>query len=294
MSRAPLTYEDVLQRFLAWARPQPDVRAVMIVGSRARSTDHPADAFSDLDLVVVSTDPDRYLSETDWLEPLGTPWLTFLEKQAVGEGLERRVLFEGALDVDFVPLPIEAVSRMALEGWPPEVAAVLRRGFKLVLDKDDLLGRLTRGVPDMALSFASPRTQEEFLAVCQDFLYHAVWAAKKLRRGELWIAKSCTDGYMKQLLLEMIEWHARSERGWDHDTWHGGRFLEDWADPAALDGLREAFAYYNEADVRRALLATMALFGRIGRETAARLDCAYPEEADERVTAWVFGLLEPT
>jgi aminoglycoside 6-adenylyltransferase len=98
---------------------------------------------------------------------------------------------------------------------------------------------------------------------------------------------------MKQLLLGMIEWHARSERGWDHDTWHGGRFLEEWADPGALDGLREAFAYYEEADVRRALLATMDLFRRIGRQTAARLGCAYPEEADERVKAWVGGLLEP-
>jgi aminoglycoside 6-adenylyltransferase len=241
----------------------------------------------------VSTDPDRYLSETDWLEPLGTYWLTFLERQAVGEGLERRVLFEGALDVDFIPLANEAVRRMALEGWTPEVAAVLRRGFRLVLDKDDLLSLLIGGVPATTLSSAPPPTQEEFLALCHDFLYHAVWAAKKLGRGELWIAKSCADGYMKQLLLGMIEWHAHSERGWDHDTWHGGRFLEEWADPGALDGLREAFAYYEEADVRRALLATMDLFRRIGRQTAARLGCAYPEEADERVKAWVGGLLEP-
>ena len=67
-----MTYEDLLDRFLAWARLRPDVRAVIVVGSCAR-TDHPADAFSDLDLVVVSTDPDRYLSETDWLKALGTP-----------------------------------------------------------------------------------------------------------------------------------------------------------------------------------------------------------------------------
>ncbi len=293
MSQAPLTYEDVLDRFLAWVRPRPDVRAVIVVGSRAR-TDHPADAYSDMDLVVVSTDPDRYLSETDWLKALGTPWLTFLEKQAVGKGLERRVPFEVALDVDFIPLGNEAVRRMALEGWPPEVAAVLRRGFRLVLDKDDLLSMLTGGVLDTRPSFAPAPMQEEFLALCHDFLYDAVWVAKKLRRGELWIAKSCADGAMKRLLLGMIEWHARSERGWDHDTWHGGRFLEEWADPGALDDLREAFGYYEEADVRRALLVTMNLFRRIGRKTAARLGCAYPEEADQRVTAWVGGLLAPT
>jgi aminoglycoside 6-adenylyltransferase len=79
---------------------------------------------------------------------------------------------------------------------------------------------------------------------------------------------------------------ARSLRArWDHDTWHGGRFLEEWADPGALDGLHEAFAHYEEADTRCALLTTMDLFRRIGRETAVRLGCAYPEDADQRVTA---------
>jgi predicted nucleotidyltransferase len=104
MSQTPLTYEDVLDRFLSWAHLQPDVRAVVIVGSRARM-DHPADAHSDLDLVVVTTDPNRYLWETDWLKPLGTLWLTFLEIQAVGEGLERRVLFEGHSTLTSSPFP---------------------------------------------------------------------------------------------------------------------------------------------------------------------------------------------
>ena len=289
MSQGPLTYENLPQRFVAWARTQPDVRAAVVVGSRARS-DHPADTFSDLDLVIVTTDPDRYLSGSDWLEPLGTPWLTIVEKQAVGEGLERRVLFEGALDVDFIPLHNEAVRRMAAEGWPPEVAAVLRRGFRFVLDKDGLGQLMEQGLSTMPPS-SPPPAQAEFSALCEDFLYHAVWAAKKLRRGELWTAKACADGYMKHQLLQMIEWHVRSERGWDHDTWHGGRFIEEWADPRALEGLREAFAHYDEADVLRALLATLDLFRWVARETAARLGYIYPEDADERVKAWVVAFL---
>ena len=47
----------------------------------------------------------------------------------------------------------------------------------------------------------------------------------------------------------------------------------------------QAFAHYEEADTRRALLTTMDLFRRIGRETAVRLGCAYPEDAYQRVTA---------
>jgi len=60
---------------------------------------------------------------------------------------------------------------------------------------------------------ASPPAPAEFLNAVNDFWYHAVWTAKKLRRGELWIAMSCLDSYMKRRLLQMIEWHARATHG---------------------------------------------------------------------------------
>ena len=104
------------------------------------------------------------------------------------------------------------------------------------------------------------------------------------------MAKSCGDGYLKRLLLQMLEWHARAAYGWDYDTWHGGRFLEQWADPRAVQGLRQAFAYYDEDDVGRALLATMDLFRWLATETAQRLGYPYPAAAEERVTELVAGL----
>ena len=55
----------------------------------------------------------------------------------------------------------------------------------------------------------------------------------------------------------MIEWHARAG---GHDTWFHGRFLEKWADPRAVKEMRDAFAHYDEADIWRALLASMDLF----------------------------------
>jgi hypothetical protein len=42
MDRIALGYERLLQRITAWSHEEPDVRAAVIIGSRAR-TDHPAD-----------------------------------------------------------------------------------------------------------------------------------------------------------------------------------------------------------------------------------------------------------
>jgi aminoglycoside 6-adenylyltransferase len=62
-----LTYERIIGPFLIWAKTQQDLRAAIILGSRA-TVDPPADAFSDLDLTLITTDPDRYLRDAGWLE----------------------------------------------------------------------------------------------------------------------------------------------------------------------------------------------------------------------------------
>lgn len=89
-----------------------------------------------------------------------------------------------------------------------------------------------------------------------------------------------------------MEWHARATRGWDLDTWERGHLLEEWADPRALEGLRDAFAHYDEKDIWRALLATMNLFRWLAVETADRLNHSYPAVADERVTECVARLTD--
>jgi aminoglycoside 6-adenylyltransferase len=273
--------EHLLGRFLEWARSRCDIRAVALVGSSAR-TDRPADEWSDLDLIVVVSDPQPYLSSTDWLEDIGHPWISTVERTATGEAIERRVLFEGGLDVDFIVLPIES-ARQRLQVAP--IADIVQRGMRTLLDKDETLSTVT--IPSLETRSPQPVTLAEFSETVNDFWFHAVWTAKKLRRGELWTAKSCCDVYMKHLLLRMVEWNARATQGWDLDTWFNGRFLEEWASPQVVRELGRVFAHYAEDDVWRALIATMDLFRRIARETAEHLAYPYPASGDQRVTAWV-------
>jgi aminoglycoside 6-adenylyltransferase len=303
-------YEQLIARFVAWAETQPDLRAALIVGSRARE-DRPADEWSDLDVILVVTEPERYLAKTDWLENIGNPWITFIEKTGTGEEKERRVLFEGGLDVDFIPLPAKKMQPLArllqARGRFPQILKLLprslskqvkqgiaafsdvaRRGVKVLVDKDGIAEPLISAIAEAPA--LAPPTQDEFLNLANDFWYHAVWTAKKLRRGELWTAKGCSDSYMKWRLLRMIEWHTRAKNSFEYDTWHGGRFLERWADPRIVEGLRDAFAHYDEDDLWRRLLATMDLFRWVAIETAGLLEHAYPSSADEHATSLVKSL----
>jgi aminoglycoside 6-adenylyltransferase len=64
MDRIEASYEQSIQRFVEWSKDCDDVRGLVIVGSRAR-VDHPADGWSDLDVIVITTDPDHYLLKTN-------------------------------------------------------------------------------------------------------------------------------------------------------------------------------------------------------------------------------------
>ena len=309
MNGTEAAYREIEERFAAWARIQPDIRAAFVVGSRARVDDHPADEWADLDIMIVTSHPHRYLSRGDWTKNFGRVWLTFVEPTPAGGAMERRAIYEGCLDVDFAVIPSSRVRPMAylltaLERFPflqrlvprgvrRELglgSELLRRGMRVIIDRDGLAEKIP-----LALSLApppAPPSRGEFRRALDDFWHHAPWTAKHLRRGELWWAKSSCDGRLKQLLLQMMEWHARATRGWDLDTWQRGRFLEQWADPRAVEALPHVFARYNQEDVWRALFASMDLFRWLAMETAQRLSYPYPALADERVTEWVKRLAE--
>jgi molybdopterin-guanine dinucleotide biosynthesis protein A len=244
-----------------WARETADVHAAVVVGSQARR-ETPADRWSDLDVFLVVDDVERYISDGGWVAEFGMPVLTFLEPTAVGQERERRVLYETGEDVDFPILALSDLDRL-------EVAApLLARGFSVLVDEIGIESRLHE-VASRARPEPMP-TQAALTELASDFWYHALWAAKKLRRGEVLTAKGCTDGYMKVRLLTLLRWHARSVDP-SVDTWHEGRFVERWADPGALAALERAYAHYDLRDVARALWETIDLFQGLEEETARRL-----------------------
>src|SRR5918911_2375164 len=100
MSNATTAMQEIEERFVAWATSCPDIRAACVIGSRAR-VGHPADAWSDLDIVVLMSEPERYLTATDWLAHMGVPWLTFVESTAGWGGRESPGVFWGGHDGDF-------------------------------------------------------------------------------------------------------------------------------------------------------------------------------------------------
>jgi aminoglycoside 6-adenylyltransferase len=247
-----------------WAREREDVRAAFVVGSQARD-DVAADRWSDLDLVLFVDDPRVLADDASWVEEFGTPVLTFLEPTAFGDRVERRVLYETGEDVDFPLLEASAWRELLAS---PEAQLLMARGYRILYD--DL------GLADAAAAVTAPPPESlpdsaRLRELSSDFWYHALWTAKKLRRGEVFTAIGCLDGYLPWKLAVLVAWHARALDP-EVDTWHSGRFLERWADPGVLAALESAFAHYDLRDVARGLWDMIDLWQGLEEEVARRLE----------------------
>lgn len=265
-------YDSLEEKITAWACAEEDIRAVMVVGSRAR-LEHPADAWSDLDVILFNRNPEQYLKRLDWIEAFAPVWLTVTQHTVAGEP-ERLVVFEGGWQTDFVfqdSAVLQMVPQMLASGNIPDT---IRRGVRVLVDKDGCLAQIPPPSPVMP---PAPPTSEQLAGLYERFWFDAIYAAKQLCRGELTRYKSCEEG-LRWHLLQLIEWHARATHGGNYDTWHAGRFLANWADAEVYAAFAKSYTVLDASACLESLLTLAGLFQRLCEETAVALGLRYPAE----------------
>jgi aminoglycoside 6-adenylyltransferase len=252
---------------------------ILLIGSQAR-LDHPADALSDVDLVLYVTGVASYQSVASW--PLALDVAVTLPSLR-SDGYPEYVLLladGGKLDLTFFPITElqELIDRQTL-------FAAYSRGYRVLLDRDRLAAQLP---PSPFAAPPRPMPDEaEFQAALLAFLYGAYQEARQLARGQLWWAK-VHDRTTKDGLLQMLEWQARAQHGPDYYIWYGGRFLSERTDPATWAALGEVYGHFDATDSWRALFATITLWRRLAVRTAQQLGYAYATDVDRYIT----GLIE--
>ena len=277
-------YHNIINNFIVWGSSADHLYAALAVGSQIRKI-HPADEYSDLDIIMVVEDPNYYISNDDWLNEIDSFFISFTQ-DTIDDEKERRVLFNNAADVDFVLLPEYRLDALLNNS---ETSKLLNSGFEMLIDKIGLFKRIEAPSSKEHPHRFYPET--DFVNLVSDFWYHTVWTAKKLKRGEIWSALSCLDCYMKQKLLSVIETYGKAFHGEAYNTWHNGRFIEEWAEEWIVERLYSCFSHYTYEDLKSALFCTMSLFRDISLAISDKLCIDYPKQADDYATSWVTSAL---
>lgn len=263
-------YKEIKENICRYSEVDSAIKTVIAIGSSTRESVK-ADEYSDLDLIIVTDSPTSWYSG-EYPMQLGEISIGFLEP-TLGNGKEYRAIYDEDKDVDmiiFTPDQFTEAVKNGTAGW------VMNRGYAFLCDKAGF-SELVREYVNP--SVASPQISEsEFLNLTNDFYFHNIWAAKKLLRGELWSAKICVDGYLKNHLLKMIELYCYQKDG--RDVWHDGRFVDRWADDWILEKLTVSFAHYEKNDIGNALVHTHELFKKLAADVADVNGYIYPQKAE--------------
>jgi predicted nucleotidyltransferase len=128
--------EDLLARAAQWAARHSDIRALVLVGSWARGVPRPD---SDVDLIVLTDDVERYLDGDDLLQGLGA--VQVVREYNWGAIEERRLLLPSGLEVEVgIGRPSWASSGPIDEGTRQVVTA----GARALHDPDGIVAALMR------------------------------------------------------------------------------------------------------------------------------------------------------
>jgi predicted nucleotidyltransferase len=109
---------DFLDAFVLWASDQTDVQAIALIGSYARSA---ASDDSDIDLVILTDQPQKYLEETEWIKRFGR--VDRQQPEDYGKLISLRVWYQNGMEVeygittpDWVATPLDAGTREVILG----------------------------------------------------------------------------------------------------------------------------------------------------------------------------------
>ncbi len=275
-----MTYAELETNFTAWAQAQADLRAAIVVGSRARS-EPPPDDWSDLDLIVFTTDMAKYAADRSWLDQFGAVTIAVLEHSPRGDA-EWLIVYDNGCKFDVLLAPVQVSG--PIETAPYDI--VLIYGARVLFDKSEPAHQLN---VDVQVATARP-SAAEFSAALNRAWLTALRAAKFSARGDLWRAKHACDTQLKAQVLTMLEWHTLAADP-QRRVWHDGRDIAQWADRRAVMALPGSFAAYDALDLQRALLATLDVYRWVASETAQRLGLVFPAKTHAQVIGWLKAIV---
>lgn len=133
----PVNVLALIDAFSRWARSQPDIEAVALVGSYARDA---ATEGSDVDLVILTSCVNRYLRDRSWVSVFGEA--TKCREEDYGRVTSVRAFYGGGLEVeygfttpDWAESPIDAGT-----------LRVVTDGMKVLYDPRGIIGRMQREI----------------------------------------------------------------------------------------------------------------------------------------------------
>jgi hypothetical protein len=136
----PTQVLTIVTKVTQWAQSHPDIRGAALVGSWARKAARPD---SDLDVLLLATDPTIFRAEIPWPEAFRLAEAEWWHDVDYGPVWSRHVQTGPELTVEYSFAPLSWADTAPVEAG---TAQVIRHGCQILHDPDGRLARLIEAV----------------------------------------------------------------------------------------------------------------------------------------------------
>lgn len=236
-----LKYNETINKLRTWSQNEKSIHGVIILGSQVRA-EFEGDEWSDLDVLLLADTPSDFMQSDKWLDYLGKAVCIAAEETPLnGVNMTwtvKRVLFTDNQAVDFSILPSDRVDDVLSMN-----AEFHAYGYEIIYDAHPniLKVKIETNLVKVKEELPKPATEVELQQTINHLLFELLFAAKKIRLHELWVAVSSINQQINNRLLQLIELHAVSVAKTSQGIRYDGRFLEQRIPQATLEKLPLCF-----------------------------------------------------
>lgn len=241
-------YSESVDKLRVWCLEEKNIHAAIILGSQVRD-EFGGDEWSDLDVLLLADNPQVFLQTDTWLAFLGEIVCVIVEETNLDwvhlTWSAKRVLFTDNRTIDFPIMPYDRIDDVL--GLNAEIHA---NGYQVIYDAHTELvaSKIEASLLTVKEESVTIPTENDLRQTIDDLLFQLIYAAKKVKRNELWVAVSCINQRISNQLLQLIEFHTASITKVSQRIRYEGRFLEQRTHQDILKKLPECFAKYDTLD----------------------------------------------
>ena len=232
------TENEMMELIINTAKEDERIRAVVMNGSRT-NPNVKKDCFQDYDIVYVVRDIQSFTSDHSWINQFGEIMIMQMPEDmnlipAEKDGSFPYLMqFTDGNRIDLNLVPVELVDKL-----------ISRDSLSiLLLDKDEIID-LFPPANDQDYIIKQP-TSKEFADCCNEFWWVSTYVAKGLWREELPYVKAMLEGPVRNMLIQMLEWHIGIETKFTISAGKEGKYFERYLDSQLWCEYRKT---YSEAD----------------------------------------------
>lgn len=281
------TEREIYDWILGFARGEERVLAVYMNGSRV-NPNVTKDPYQDYDIVYVVEETAPFLEDRGWI----TRWISGIGTAAmIQEPDSREMGWGGGADYSRSYIWLILFQDGTRIDLGIQTAEAVRETFgrdsltKVLLDKKEILPKIPP--PDDSTYWIQRPDRAQYAGCCNEFWWCLNNVAKGIAREQLPYVLHMYYEMVHKELDRMLEWYIGMNHQFQISCGMWGKYFRKYLPPHFYAAYEQTYSDSGYDHIWSSVFEACRLFRKAAKAVGEGLECPYPQEDDENMTAYL-------